>query len=137
MPSRDSISNAPSWVRIHADCLHVLALAPPAALPKERLMAVVNYHLERLYESAVAHFTFEEQAGYLKRLPKERPDLALQTERLHEQHGVLTRMLTELIQQSRMGSNFRVLSDRIAELVEQIEAHEHEEQQLLSATHAA
>lgn len=137
MTSYDSISNAPSWVRIHADCLHVLALTPPNSLPKRRLLAVVSYHLERLYESAVAHFTFEEQAGYLRRLPMERPDLLEQTELLHEQHGILTKMLTELIQQSRTDCNFRALSDQIATLIELIEAHEHEEQQLIAATHAA
>ena len=137
MASHDSISNAPSWVRIHADCLHVLALTPPNALPKRRLLSVVSYHLERLYESAVAHFTFEEQAGYLRKLPMERPDLLERVEGLHEQHGILTRMMTELIQLSRTDCSFRVLSDQIAALIEQIEAHEHEEQQLLTATHAA
>ena len=118
-------------LRVQADCLHVLTLAPADALPKERMLGLLRHQLGLLQQSVIEHFANEEAGGYLTSVLTERPEAAPRVEALKKQHSVVRDELERLIGHAADGARIRQLSEEIASLVEMFDAHEDAEQALI------
>jgi hypothetical protein len=119
-------------LRLEADCLHLLTLAEPGALPRERLREVIRHQLELLASTVMEHFATEERYGYLVEVIEECPDLESRIVALRHQHDVVRRELEVLIRKASNGCDLGSLQDDISELVEGFDAHEHAENEVLT-----
>lgn len=99
-------------------------------------IAQVREAFEHLRAHLVKHMAFEEEGGYLLPVLERRPGLAHQVERLHHEHGEITRimaaihhMLAELQPDDRL--MIRDCCHRISDVIQYVEHHKNSENLLV------
>lgn len=132
MTHRDALSGACDELLLHADCLHVLTLAPRDALPVSRMLELLAHQLTALQERVIARLSSEEHRNYLTTVIAVRPDLAEHLRELTRQRGKLKTKLARLVGQVARARGVTALAGDFTELIELLDAHGSAERELIA-----
>ena len=133
MSQHDETLSQHRRLRLVADRLRLLVMAPSEALPEPRMRSLFVAEVSHFADGLAAHFAHEEDGGYMRTVIVERPDLHETISALEGEHAELTRHISDVLAalerdaMAQIGAELRGMLDRF-------EAHERKENQLIQST---
>jgi hypothetical protein len=133
MPTFDEIMRDHRALHVLLDRARALSRAPLEALPKQRWLSVLDHEVRSLTTALERHFALEERGGYLREVTQRRPRFERQIHDLAAQHAVFRGQLGGLARGLSTAPDVGAAQAQLDQLLSELEAHEHAENELLQA----